>query len=177
VRGKLAVAESQRVARSAEETPQLLQPLLRRLRLVQPPLTHAQLREIRLLELQLEHVFLKAIFHNEARARHLALLPQAVHAIDGLRFGRGVELRLHDVDLRARGEVQAEAAGGQGDEEDGGGGVVAEGVEGGVALLAGHGAVQADVREASVGEGDLDEVEVGGPAGEDDGFDGGFALL
>lgn len=148
---------------SPKQTPQVLQPLLRRLRLIDLLPPHAQIRQHPLLPLQLEHLLLKRLLHDEPGNHNLALLAQPVHAVDGLRLGRRVELRLHDVDFGCRGEVEAEAAGGDGDQDDGHGAVGREGVQRGAAGGAGEAPVEARIGEAGRVERDLDEVEVRRP--------------
>lgn len=151
-----------------KQTPQILQPLLRRTLLgpLLPP--HRQIRKIPLLALQLQHLLLEAALHDEPLNLHLARLSQTMHAIDGLSFGGRVELGFHDVGFVGLGEVETEAAGADGDEDDGDRGVAVEGREGPVAGFACHAAVEAHVFVAVVVEGELDEVEVSGPRGEDD---------
>ena len=148
---------------SPKQTPQVLQPLLRRLRFIDPLPPHAQIRQHPLLPLQLEHLLLKRLLHDEPGDHNLALLAQPVHAVDGLRLGRRVELRLHDVDFGCRGEVEAEAASGDGDQDDGHGAVGREDVQRGAAGGAGEAPVEARVVEAGRVERDLDEVEVRRP--------------
>lgn len=91
---------------SLEETPQILQPLPRRLGLVNSApatfsaavLVHAQTGKLLLLVLELEHLLLEAVGHDVPHGGHLAFLAEAVHAVDGLRFGGGVVLGFQDVD-------------------------------------------------------------------------------
>lgn len=158
-----------------KQRPQILQPPPRRL-LLRPPLPrHRQIRQRLLLPLQIEHLLLKATLHHEPLDRDRPRLAQSMHAIHSLGLRRGVELGLHDECLVGLCEIEAEAAGADGDQDDGDGGVLVEGVEGAVAGFAGHAAVEADQGVAGVGEGDFDEVEVRGPGGEDDA--GGILLV
>lgn len=93
-----------------------------------------------------------------------------MHTIDSLGLSRWVELRLHDVDLVCRGEIESETARTDRDKNDADVRVVGEGIEGFVAVLALHAAVKADmlILEAMIIKSDLDEVEVSCPAREDD---------
>ena len=67
-----------------------------------------------------------------------------MNAIHGLGLRRGVKLGLHDERLVGFGQVEAETAGADGNEDDGDGGVGVEEGEGAVAGFAGPAAVEAD---------------------------------
>lgn len=91
-----------------------------------------------------------------------------MHAVDGLSFSGGVELRLHHEDFVCGGEVEAETAGADGDEDCGYGGVGGKGFEGGGAGFARHATIEAGGCYGVVRESYLDEIEMVGPGGEDD---------
>lgn len=80
--------------------------------------------------------------------------------------GRGRRTAVRKNDRVSRDEVEADAADGQAGKKHPGGRVRVEGVDGGVAAVGGHGAVDAGVGQAGVLEGRLDEGEERGPLGE-----------
>ena len=101
-----------------------------------------------------------------------------MHAIHSLVLDRGRPPTIHQHDLIGADEVEADAADGEGGEHDF---AVRVGVEGGERGVAGggfEGAVDAgDVCVAEGGEAGLEDVEEGGPLGEDDCFCLGVFLL
>ena len=76
--------------------------------------------ESALAALELPDFLLDALFHQQAVGDDVAGLADAVGAVDGLVFDGGIPPRIVEHDVARGGEVQAEAAGAQGDEEDGG---------------------------------------------------------
>ena len=73
--------------------------------------------EVALGFLQLEHFFFDRVLGDQAIREDLAGLADAVGAVDGLRFDRGVPPGIEQEDVIGRGQIQAEAAGFQADEE------------------------------------------------------------
>jgi hypothetical protein len=67
----------------------------------------AQIRQFGLLDLQIDHLLLEAILHDETVDGHRSHLAQTVDAVDSLRLGGWVKLRLHDKDRVAGRQVQA----------------------------------------------------------------------
>lgn len=159
----------------SKQAPNILQSLPRSLSLIHrlPDLgIHTQAGKFLLLVLQLQHLLLEAVTYDITRGLDWSLLPQSVYAIHGLCFCSRVVLGFHDVDFVRSREIQAETTGGDGHEDNVDAGIIAEGVEGGTAGGAGHTAIETRVADAVFLECELDEVQVDGPAGEDDALDG-----
>mmetsp|Transcript_25382 Transcript_25382/g.82097 ORF Transcript_25382/g.82097 Transcript_25382/m.82097 type:complete len:400 (+) Transcript_25382:479-1678(+) len=97
-------------------------------------------------------------------------------ALDGLHLYRRVPPWLEEEDVCGFLEVEALAAGLEGEEDDGDGGVGLEAVEDGLALGEGHVAHELDDAEAGEAEAPLDDVEHVAILGEDDGLGAGVRL-
>ena len=155
----------------AEQRPQVLESLPRCLLLRALLPRHGKIRKRFFLTLQVEHLLLETVLHNEPLDGNGSRLPKTVHAVDGLGFSGGVELGLHDEGLVGFGQVKTETAGADGYQDDCNGIVLVERLKGAVSSFARHAAVETDIVMAFLGEGDLDEVEMGGPGREDDAVD------
>ena len=68
--------------------------------------------------LELQDFFLDGAFGDEAVGEDVADLADAVGAVDGLGFDGGVPPGVEEEDVVGAGEVEAEAAGFEGDEEE-----------------------------------------------------------
>lgn len=75
---------------------------------------HAHVGELLLALTHCHDPFLDGILDHEFLDDDIALLADAVHAIDGLRHHLGVELWLHDVDAACASQVEAETTSSEG---------------------------------------------------------------
>ena len=80
--------------------------------------------------LELQDFFLDGIAGDEAVGEDVADLADAVGAVDGLGFDGGVPPGVEEEDVVGAGEVEAQAAGFERDEEEARGGVVLELLDG-----------------------------------------------
>ncbi len=118
--------------------------------------------------LEAEDFFFDGVLGDDAAGVDGFVLADAVGAVDGLGFDGGVPPGVEEVDVVGGGEVEAEAAGFEGDEEEGAGGVGLEMLD---ALLAVAGfAIEIFVDDAFGVEGGADDGEHAGELGEDQGF-------
>lgn len=153
---------------SSEETTQFFKTLPSILLLGGPLSSHCHIRKGFLLALQLQHLLFKTVLHDIPLDEDCPLLTQPMYAIHCLSFSGRVELRLHDVDLVSSGEIETEATSTNGDEHNADFGIVRKGLEGAVAVLAVHSAIEARVDVAVSLKSDLNKVEMCGPRREDD---------
>src|SRR5215210_874443 len=115
--------------------------------------------------LELEDLFFDGVAGDEAVGEDGAGLADAVGAVDGLGFDGGVPPRVEEVDVVGGGEVEAEAAGFQADEEEAASGIGLELLH---QLLAVAGlAVQVEVWETGGVEPAAEDAQEAGELGED----------
>src|SRR5688572_12312475 len=93
-------------------------------------------------------------------------MADAVGAVDGLVFDGGVPPGVEEDDIAGGGEIEADAAGAQGNEEDGGAGSVLELFDERLAVLGGTG--EEKRVPLALADGGGDEVEHAGELGEDE---------
>jgi hypothetical protein len=118
--------------------------------------------------LEEENFFLDGVAGDEAVGEDGFGLTDAVGTVDGLGFDGGVPPWVEEEDVVGGGEVEADAAGFEGDEEEGAGGIGLKTVDA-LAAVAGL-TVEVLVGEAGEVEVVLEDGEEGGELGEDEGF-------
>jgi hypothetical protein len=150
-----------------EQVLQLLQHALRFSALVQLALTSGQIGQLELLQLQRHHVLLEAILHDVPGDVDVPLLSQTVDTINSLLLGSGIVLRLHDIDFVSRRQIETETTSHDGNEQDAERRVGFEVVEDSRTLPASHGANEMGVFNSVSRQSNGDEIEMAGPARED----------
>lgn len=124
------------------------------------------------------HFFFDGVAHEEAVDEDGVFLADAVGAVGGLVFDGGVPPGVEVEDVGGSGEIEAGAAGFEGDEEDGGAETALELLDEVFSFRDGGGAVEPEVGDFGFGEVGLEGVEGGGELGEDEGgLAGGCELL
>jgi hypothetical protein len=117
---------------------------------------HSHIRHLRLRLLNLQNRLLKTPSHNIPHNLHIPRLTKTMHTLNGLRFSSRIELGFHHEDFGGGGEIETDASGADGDEDDFDGGIVAEDFEGFGAGFAVHSSVETGVGYVVFFEGVLD---------------------